>query len=126
MWAHMTVTVSGRVFGVTFGRLGTFRQPTQSSYGLVIAQNRLPKTNQLVVAMRWWFSYGKNSLLIPLWVFFGPVGVGSAIAWRYWMLAKARQVTGRFAKCGYDLSGISPEAHCPECGALRLPGTSGL
>jgi hypothetical protein len=45
-------------------------------------------------------------------------GAASLCAWRLDTLARRRAKLNPCAKCGYDRTGISKDAKCPECGAV--------
>ena len=70
----------------------------------------------------WWPAIANSpagvQLICPLWITLALGGAGAVPLWRAWLWWRwlARQ-SGRCPVCGYDRSGLTPSAGCPECGA---------
>jgi hypothetical protein len=66
-----------------------------------------------------WFQTRHTSrgaeLVIPFWTLFLSVALPTAYAWH----RCRRRAPGHCPKCGYDMSGLSGETICPECGTTR-------
>jgi hypothetical protein len=60
----------------------------------------------------------------PLWPGFALNTIFyAAIAWGLWQIPgairrRSRRRAGRCVRCGYDRTGLAPEAPCPECGGF--------
>jgi hypothetical protein len=72
--------------------------------------------------MRWWGRWPKAGpvhIEIPLWMPALLAGVPGSIAWGLDRRANRRARRHECQRCGYDRTGISPGALCPECGSAR-------
>jgi hypothetical protein len=57
---------------------------------------------------------------IPLWIFVLPVAVASGAAWHLDTRARRRAKLDLCPKCGYNRTGLTPGAVCPECGTASV------
>ncbi|MGH7130411.1 MAG: hypothetical protein ACREJO_00485 [Phycisphaerales bacterium] len=54
---------------------------------------------------------------IPVWCVLAPVGALALLRWHAW---RRRGALGACGACGYDLSGLTSGAPCPECAAVQV------
>ena len=68
----------------------------------------------------WWFEGGWEPrfkwIAVPLWFPLLVLVAAAERAWRADRRAQRLARTGSCLKCGYDRSGLAPDAACPECG----------
>lgn len=58
-------------------------------------------------------------IILPMWIPVLLIVAASIVAWRLDVRARRRAMLRICIKCGYDCSGLTLEAKCPECGAPR-------
>jgi hypothetical protein len=63
---------------------------------------------------------GYHGYFVPLWALAFACILPAAIAWRLDILARRRARIGFCPKCGYNRTGLAPQAVCPECGAAAI------
>ena len=67
----------------------------------------------------WWcFHVSHFGCTVPTWFIVLLAATPTAVLWRSWW-RKHRFRPGSCQSCGYSLTGLSPLAPCPECGAVR-------
>ena len=68
----------------------------------------------------WWLSYPTwgsiPGVAIPVWMIAAPSMLITSLAFRIDSLARRAERRGKCFKCGYDRTGLSQSAICPECG----------
>jgi hypothetical protein len=89
------------------------KDPVIASLGTVWLPNQQPE---------WWFAFHSFAndwwLQVPIWAVALPMAAWTALAFRS---ARRRARPGGCPACGYDRTGLAPEAVCPECGASAAP-----
>lgn len=118
IWWHFGVTLRlGRPYEVRVSRGALwFIGPDPASRGSVLQWHAF-RRNPSSAPFEWLPEYAKEAgwyrgplVLIPAWL-----GLLAAAGPTCWMWRRAQR-HGGCAKCGYDLTGLEPEARCPECG----------
>jgi len=61
-----------------------------------------------------------REFLIPFWIPFLIAAAPTFLLWRADRRATRREREGHCPTCGYDRSGLAPDAPCPECGAVPV------
>jgi predicted RNA-binding Zn-ribbon protein involved in translation (DUF1610 family) len=61
-----------------------------------------------------------DDLSVPLWMPLVVVGAPTALLWRTNRRIARLARTGHCPSCGYDRRGLTPDAPCPECGAVEV------
>jgi hypothetical protein len=62
---------------------------------------------------------GSQTVMIPLWIIVALSGMTTAYAWRRDFVLRRSLKLGTCPHCGFSLSGLAPDAVCPECGKAR-------
>ena len=86
--------------------------PPASKSQWYIASGRIP----IQWRLHWVSDDYERCLFLPLWIPILMTVLPTALAWRLDTLARRRAAAGKCVKCGYDLSGLTTGAACPECG----------
>ena len=86
--------------------LAKYPSPSASTFNLGIVAGDMPID---AAGQPRWLNISGWALALP------PLLMG------LWFRLKRNWPIGRCQKCGYDRSGIAPNAHCPECGTTEAP-----
>lgn len=117
---------------VAAGLVGVSHEPgliamTEQATGVPVPQGLRIVTKSHDMA--WWFRVtwepGRKAISVPLWCPLVIAAGVSAAAWRSDLAARRRARAGCCAACGYNRTGLAPQAPCPECGGRGLDAPFG-
>ncbi len=131
-WCTCWTTVHSRIVGANeeWYTIGASQGNLSVSHEVTPKINSpyLPHHFMIWVGPHWEFlpRYEKNSMnpavvgiMVPFWIPFLPFASFAALAWKRDLRAKRLAASNACPSCGYDRSGLSLDALCPECGKAK-------
>lgn len=118
-FAVLTASTKTESVSIYHGRLSLWRSDGKINFPLAITLHWIPTKDRLFQWGFWFDDVGTRPLTryyLPLWAPFALTSI-CAIVFRIvgfhsWFRARGN----RCPTCGYDQSGLPPDAKCPECG----------
>jgi hypothetical protein len=117
-WFHLCWMKSDGWINISLGSFVVMRGQNTAGFQRGLRISRVP-----VKAPAWYWGFQwepRDVLQIPLWAPFLAAAAPAAALWRPELRDRRRRRSGRCPSCGYDRRGLTPDAKCPECGAVAI------